>query len=186
MWLWCVKSCEPARDLGDSIRCRFFTAAVSWWVRTPISSRAGWRSRASASGVWFATVTHWPRFSTNSALFHRRMGSAVMPDRGADAEGGDPRTGAQLTAALLADFGIDTVFGLPGGPILPLIDAIENHRLLRFVLTRHEEAAVFLAQGYVQASGRPAAVLVTAGPGATHALTAAASATSDYCPVLVL
>lgn len=108
-----------------------------------------------------------------------RAGAAVTGSSGS-------ATGAKLAAARLAAAGVDTVFGVPGGPILPLIDAIVGHPRMRFVLTRHEEGAVFMAQGYAQASGRLGVALVTAGPGATHALTATASANADYCPVLVL
>lgn len=81
--------------------------------------------------------------------------------------------------------GVDTVFGIPGGAILPLYDAIERAGL-RHVLARHEQAAGFMAQGLARASGRVGVVLATSGPGATNLLTALADAQADSVPLLAL
>lgn len=96
------------------------------------------------------------------------------------------RTAAHLLLDLLREAGVDRVFGVPGGPLLSVLDAMSARSGIEFVLAKHEEGAVFMAEGHAQATGRLGVALVTAGPGATHALTAAASATSDGVPVLVL
>ncbi|KIZ15870.1 thiamine pyrophosphate-binding protein [Streptomyces natalensis] len=90
-----------------------------------------------------------------------------------------------LVDALCAQ-GVEYVFGVPGGPLLSLYEELENSPGLRLVLARHEEAAAFMADGYAQASGRLAVVCATTGPGAMHALTGVASATSDSMPLLVI
>lgn len=95
-------------------------------------------------------------------------------------------SGADVLLDLLVDAGVELVFGLPGGPILPLLDAIEARDDIRFVLSKHEEGAVYMAEGYAQAGGRLGVALVTTGPGATHALTATVSANSDRVPLLVV
>ncbi|MER6849892.1 thiamine pyrophosphate-binding protein [Streptomyces flaveolus] len=87
---------------------------------------------------------------------------------------------------LLSGMGVTRLFGVPGGPLLPLLNTLHEHPGLRFVLTKHEEGAVFMAEGHAQTTGELGVACVTAGPGTTHALTAAASATSDWAPVLVL
>jgi len=96
------------------------------------------------------------------------------------------RTAAHLLIDMLREAGVERVFGVPGGPLLSLLDTMSTRPGIEFVLAKHEEGAVFMAEGHAQATGRLGVALVTAGPGATHALTAAASATSDGVPVLVL
>lgn len=90
-----------------------------------------------------------------------------------------------LVDALCAQ-GVEYVFGVPGGPLLSFYEELENSPGLRLVLARHEEAAAFMADGYAQASGRLAVVCATTGPGAMHALTGVASATSDAMPLLLI
>ncbi|MGW6391747.1 thiamine pyrophosphate-binding protein [Streptomyces sp. NPDC055103] len=96
------------------------------------------------------------------------------------------RTSAHLILDLLAAAGVDRIFGVPGGPLLSLLAALDERPELTFVLAKHEEGAVFMAEGHAQATGRLGVACVTSGPGTTHALTAAASATADWAPVLVL
>lgn len=85
----------------------------------------------------------------------------------------------------LVSSGIDTLFGLPGGAILPLYDALARAGV-RHVLARHEQAAAFMAQGLARATGGVGVVLATSGPGATNLLTALADAQCDSVPVLAL
>jgi 5-guanidino-2-oxopentanoate decarboxylase len=85
----------------------------------------------------------------------------------------------------LAANGIDTVFGIPGVHNIELYRGLEHERL-RHVLVRHEQNAVFAADGYARASGRPAAAFVISGPGLTNALTALAQAWSDSVPLLLV
>ncbi len=86
----------------------------------------------------------------------------------------------------LAETGVEVVFGLPGGAIAPLHDALLDRPDLRVVTTRHEAGAVFAAAGYARMTGKLGVVLVTSGPGLLNALTWVASALCDGVPVLVL
>ncbi|MBQ0976122.1 thiamine pyrophosphate-binding protein [Streptomyces sp. RK31] len=96
------------------------------------------------------------------------------------------KTGADVLVETLIRCGVRKVFGVPGGPLLALLDRLHHEPDLEFVLARHEEGAVFMAEGYAQTSGRLGVACVTSGPGAMHALTATASATSDGVPLLLL
>jgi len=73
-------------------------------------------------------------------------------------------TGAQRIVAALKEVGIDTYFGVPGGPISPLCEAVLSAEGVRLIESRHEASAVFSAMGYFRATGRVAGLLVTAGP----------------------
>src|SRR6185436_9799219 len=93
--------------------------------------------------------------------------------------------GANLVVEMLAETGVEIVFGLPGGAISPVHDALLDSRL-RVVTTRHESGAMFAAAGYARATGRLAVVAVTSGPGVLNALTGLATAWCDGLPVLLL
>lgn len=93
--------------------------------------------------------------------------------------------GADLLVEMLADAGVDIVFGLPGGAISPVHDALIDSKL-RVVTTRHESGAMFAAAGYARATGKLAVVAVTSGPGVLNAMTGLASAWCDGLPVLLL
>ena len=80
---------------------------------------------------------------------------------------------------------VKTVFGYPGGAILPVFDAIYNSKHFDFVLPRHEQGAGHMAEGYARASGKPGVVLVTSGPGATNTITPMQDALSDGTPMVV-
>ena len=67
--------------------------------------------------------------------------------------------------------GVDTVFGYPGGAVLPIYDEIFKEKKIKHILVRHEQAAVHAAEGYARSTGKPGVVLVTSGPGATNAVT---------------
>ena len=95
-------------------------------------------------------------------------------------------TGAEMVVRALVDQGIDTVFGYPGGAVLPIYDALFQQNSLRHVLARHEQAAVHSAEGYARSTGRIGAVLVTSGPGATNAVTGLTDALMDSIPVICL
>jgi acetolactate synthase I/II/III large subunit len=85
----------------------------------------------------------------------------------------------------IADRGVDTVFGVPGGAALPLYDALAASPI-RHVLTRHETAAGHAAEGWARMTGRPGVALATSGPGAVNLLTAVADAWMDSVPVVVI
>src|ERR1700728_3166231 len=88
-----------------------------------------------------------------------------------DAEHPIEMVGAEMVIRAIADQGTDTVFGYPGGAVLPLYDALFKQNRLRHILVRHEQAATHAAEGYARSTGRVGAVLVTSGPGATNAVT---------------
>jgi acetolactate synthase-1/2/3 large subunit len=86
----------------------------------------------------------------------------------------------------LIEQGVDTVFGYPGGAVLPIYDALFQHKKIRHVLVRHEAGAAHAAEGYARSTGKPGVVLVTSGPGATNAVTGIADAFMDSIPLIVL
>ncbi len=95
-------------------------------------------------------------------------------------------TGAQMVVQALKDQGVDTVFGYPGGAVLPIYDAIFQQNDIRHILVRHEQGATHAAEGYARATGKPGVVLVTSGPGATNAVTGLTDALMDSIPLVVL
>ena len=96
-----------------------------------------------------------------------------------------PKTGSDLVLETLRDLGIDTIFGYPGGAVLPLYDAIYNFKGIRHILGRHEQGCLHEAEGYAKSTGRLGVAVVTSGPGATNAITGIADAMSDSVPLLV-
>ena len=82
------------------------------------------------------------------------------------------------------DNGTDSIFGYPGGAVLPIYDALFQQNQLRHILVRHEQAAVHAAEGYARSTGKVGAVLVTSGPGATNTVTGLMDAMLDSIPVV--
>ncbi len=95
-------------------------------------------------------------------------------------------TGAKMVVQALKDQGVDTVFGYPGGAVLPIYDEIFQQNDIRHILVRHEQGAVHAAEGYARSTGKPGVVLVTSGPGATNAVTGLTDALLDSIPLVVL
>ncbi|WP_299135032.1 acetolactate synthase 3 large subunit [uncultured Amaricoccus sp.] len=95
-------------------------------------------------------------------------------------------TGAQIVIQALRDQGVDTVFGYPGGAVLPIYDELFQQNDIRHILVRHEQAATHAAEGYARSTGRPGVVLVTSGPGATNSVTGLTDALMDSIPMIVL
>ncbi len=95
-------------------------------------------------------------------------------------------TGSEIVLKALVDQGVDTVFGYPGGAVLPIYDAIFAQNELRHVLVRQEGGAVHMAEGYARSTGKVGVVLVTSGPGATNAVTGLTDALMDSVPVVCL
>ena len=98
----------------------------------------------------------------------------------------DQMTGAAMVIKALVDQGIDTIFGYPGGAVLPIYDALFVQNELKHILVRHEQGAVHAAEGYARSTGKLGVVLVTSGPGATNAVTGLTDALMDSIPVLCL
>ena len=95
--------------------------------------------------------------------------------------------GAQALLRTLDDLGVEYIFGYSGGAALPMFDALETVETnMKFVLVRHEQGAVHMADGYARATGKPAAVLVTSGPGAGNTVTGLMTAQMDSVPMIVL
>jgi acetolactate synthase-1/2/3 large subunit len=95
-----------------------------------------------------------------------------------------PASTALQIVDVLRDFGVDTVFGIPGGAISSLYAALPERPDVRVVIAKHETNAAFLAMGYAIATGRPGVVLTTSGPGITNAMTGIASAHYEGVPVV--
>ena len=95
-------------------------------------------------------------------------------------------TGAEIVIKSLLSQGVDTVFGYPGGAVLPIYDEIFKEKKIKHILVRHEQAAVHAAEGYARSTGKPGVVLVTSGPGATNAVTGMTDALMDSIPLVVL
>ena len=89
-------------------------------------------------------------------------------------------SGSKAVIETLLREGVDTVFGYPGGTIMPVYDALYDYRdRLNHILVRHEQGALHAAQGYARVSGRPGVCIVTSGPGATNTVTGLADAMMD-------
>jgi len=95
-------------------------------------------------------------------------------------------TGAQALVLALEAIGVDTVFGLPGGAILPAYDPLLDSTKLRHILVRHEQGAGHAAEGYASAGGKVGVCLVTSGPGATNLVTPIADAYMDSVPIVAI
>jgi acetolactate synthase-1/2/3 large subunit len=95
-------------------------------------------------------------------------------------------TGAQALVRALEQVGVDTVFGIPGGAILPAYDPLFDSQQVRHILVRHEQGAGHAAQGYAQATGKVGVCMATSGPGATNLVTPIADAYMDSVPIVAI
>lgn len=96
-------------------------------------------------------------------------------------------TGAEILMRTLLDEGVSTLFGYPGGAIMPVYDALYDYRdWLNHILVRHEQAAAHAAEGYARVSGKTGVCIVTSGPGATNTITGIADAMMDSTPIVVI
>ncbi len=109
------------------------------------------------------------------------------PDRAPADPAPAQRSGSEAVLEALLGEGVDTIFGYPGGAIMPIYDALYDYgERLRHVLVRHEQGAIHAAQGYARASGRVGVVFATSGPGATNLVTGLADALIDSTPVVCI
>lgn len=96
-------------------------------------------------------------------------------------------TGAEAMLRAIEAEGVDTIFGYPGGAIIPVFDRLYDHdSKLKHILVRHEQGATHAAQGYARVSGKTGVVIVTSGPGATNAITGISDAMMDSTPMVVI
>ena len=94
--------------------------------------------------------------------------------------------GSQILLESLLAHGMDTIFGYPGGQIMPVYDALYDYSNIRHILVRHEQAAIHAAPGYARVKNTAGCVMVTSGPGATNVVTGIADAMADSTPVVVI
>ena len=95
-------------------------------------------------------------------------------------------TGADLLIQSLVEAEVDTIFGYPGGAVLPIYDAIyRSNANFKHILSRHEQGSVFAAEGYARVTGKPGVVIATSGPGATNLITGITDAMIDSLPLVV-
>ena len=95
-------------------------------------------------------------------------------------------TGGQIVCESLLKEGVDVLFGLPGGAILPLYQTLPEYPQLRHILVRHEQGAAHAADGYARVTGRPGVAWATSGPGATNLITGIATAQMDSVPMVII
>ena len=95
-------------------------------------------------------------------------------------------TGGQIVCESLLREGVDVLFGLPGGAILPLYQTLPEYPQLRHILVRHEQGAAHAADGYARVTGRPGVAWATSGPGATNLITGIATAQMDSVPMVII
>src|SRR3954465_4621350 len=97
------------------------------------------------------------------------------------------RIASELLIERLAEWGVDTIFGIPGDGINGIMEGLRRHQDKgRFVLVHHEEAAAFMAAGYAKATGKIGVCLATSGPGGVHLLNGLYDAKLDHVPVLAI
>ena len=109
----------------------------------------------------------------------------VLEGAEADVLEGAPTVGDKIVEQLTA-FGVKYIFGMPGDSILPLVDSLSRQEEIKFILTRHESTAAFMASAYGKLTGEPGVCLSIAGPGATNLITGLVDAATDRSPVLAL
>ncbi|MBR5373075.1 MAG: biosynthetic-type acetolactate synthase large subunit [Paludibacteraceae bacterium] len=99
----------------------------------------------------------------------------------------DPIKGSYILMESLLREGVDTIFGYPGGSIIPVFDALYDYMdKFNYLLMRHEQGAVHAAEGYARVSGKPGVCIVTSGPGATNTITGIGDAMMDSTPIIVI
>ncbi len=111
---------------------------------------------------------------------------AAFPDHADTVTPPREMTGAAMIVQVLIDQGVDTLFGYPGGAVLPIYDKLYGQQSVKHVLVRHEQGAAHAAEGYARSSGKVGVVLVTSGPGATNAVTGLTDALLDSIPLVCI
>ncbi|RDW16925.1 acetolactate synthase, large subunit, biosynthetic type [Oceanobacillus arenosus] len=97
------------------------------------------------------------------------------------------KTGADLLIQTLVDNGVDTIFGYPGGAVLPIYDALyQSEAKFQHILSRHEQGSIHAAEGYARVTGKPGVVIATSGPGATNLVTGITDAMMDSLPLVII
>ena len=130
---------------------------------------------------------HVPGAGSSAALASERARKEMLRDARIERRGGPrPRIGADALCEALLLQGSTSIWGYPGGVILPLYDVLVDHPGLRHILVRHEQAAAHAADGYARASGKVGVCLGTSGPGATNLVTGIGTSMLDSVPVVAI
>ncbi|WP_369806151.1 acetolactate synthase large subunit [Mycobacterium sp. E3251] len=111
---------------------------------------------------------------------------AAAPTKKPKRVGPEKLTGAQSVIRSLEELGVEVIFGIPGGAVLPVYDPLFDSKKLRHVLVRHEQGAGHAASGYAHATGKVGVMMATSGPGATNLVTPLADAQMDSVPVVAI
>jgi acetolactate synthase I/II/III large subunit len=143
-------------------------------ARVLVSARA--RRAVTRAAGRSARVARAARDS-QTGVTRRRPRAGAAPERAL--------TGAERLVRCLEEHGVEYVFGLSGGAAMPIFDALVDSKI-KLILTRHEQGATHMADGYARATGKPGVVLVTSGPGATNTVTGLLTALMDSVPMIVL
>ena len=114
------------------------------------------------------------------------MTTAALARSEEPVSGHAPTSGADAVIRTLADLGLTTVFGYPGGTIMPVYDALARHNCVRHILVRHEQGAAHAAEGYARVTRKPAVCFATSGPGATNLITGLTDAMMDSTPMICI
>ncbi|WP_407344141.1 acetolactate synthase large subunit [Pengzhenrongella phosphoraccumulans] len=122
------------------------------------------------------------RAATPDALATSHLAAVAQPA----AVGPEAVSGAKAIVRALEEVGVDVVFGIPGGAVLPLYDPLMDSTRVRHILVRHEQGGGHAASGYAHATGRVGVCIATSGPGATNLVTALADANMDSIPVVAI
>ncbi|MBU4213281.1 MAG: acetolactate synthase large subunit [Actinobacteria bacterium] len=115
-----------------------------------------------------------------------RAAGAPVPNPSAHRVAPEKMTGAQAIVRSLEELGVENIFGLPGGMILPTYDPLMDSTKVRHILVRHEQGAGHAAEGYAHATGKVGVAIVTSGPGATNLVTPLANANMDSIPMVAI
>lgn len=160
-------------------------------VRAPLAVRLSSSVRVKESwGMLFNPRQMTPKETEEAEPFPESMEPVVEPSPIdlSKAIPGSPyvgKTGAVIFHQMMAEHKVSHIFGYPGGAILPVFDAIYESPHINFILSRHEQGAGHMAQGFARVTGRPGVVLVTSGPGATNLITPLQDALKDGTPIVV-
>ncbi|MDP6045463.1 MAG: thiamine pyrophosphate-binding protein, partial [Phycisphaerae bacterium] len=93
--------------------------------------------------------------------------------------------GGEIIQQMLVDHGVDVIFGFPGGALIPMFDVLYDSSI-KLVISRHEQGAIHMAEGYARATGKTGVAMATSGPGATNLVTGLADAYLDSTPIVAI
>jgi acetolactate synthase I/II/III large subunit len=142
----------------------------------PISSASLLTETLTTERTAIASATFSPHTNTAVSV------ASPIPTHRSD----EPINGAHILVRSLLEEQVDTIFGYPGGVILPIYEALPDYPQLRHILVRHEQGACHMAEGYARTTGKAGVVLVTSGPGATNVVTGLADAYYDSTPMVCI